>query len=45
MCSSDLTPSERHLDAHLQLASGQTPEAAPFLLERFREADPLAQVA
>lgn len=40
-----LAPSERHLDSHLQLASGQTPEAAPFLLERFREADPLAQVA
>ncbi len=37
-----LAPSERHLDAHFQLASGQTPEAAPTLHERFREDDPLA---
>lgn len=36
-----LAPSERHLDAHFQLADGQTPEAAPVLLERFREDDPL----
>jgi phenylacetic acid degradation operon negative regulatory protein len=33
--------SERHLDAHFQLASGQTPPA----LERFREDDPLAALA
>ncbi|MBS0348244.1 MAG: phenylacetic acid degradation operon negative regulatory protein PaaX [Proteobacteria bacterium] len=37
-----LTPSERHLDRHFQLADGHTPEASPTLLERFREADPLA---
>jgi len=37
-----LTPSERHLDRHFQLADGHTPEASPALLERFREADPLA---
>lgn len=37
-----LGPSERHLDAHFQLASGQTPPAAGLLSERFREEDPLA---
>ncbi len=37
-----LAPSERHLDAHFQLANGQTPEATPTLHERFREDDPLA---
>ena len=37
-----LTPSERHLDAHFQLADGQTPEATPALHKRFREDDPLA---
>lgn len=36
-----LAPSERHLDAHLQLADGRTPEASPLLLERFRDVDPL----
>ncbi|MDD3353694.1 phenylacetic acid degradation operon negative regulatory protein PaaX [Zoogloea sp.] len=38
-------PSERHLDQHFQLANGQTPEATPLLQERFRDADPLAEVA
>ena len=37
-----LAPSERHLDAHFQLASGQTPPASQLLHERFREDDPLA---
>ncbi|MBL8453456.1 MAG: phenylacetic acid degradation operon negative regulatory protein PaaX [Zoogloea sp.] len=37
-----LPASESHLDALFQLANGQTPEASPLLLERFREADPLA---
>ncbi len=37
-----LAPSERHLDAHLQLANGQTPEASRVLHERFLDADPLA---
>ncbi|GEC97040.1 MAG: hypothetical protein RLZZ220_3070 [Pseudomonadota bacterium] len=36
-----LAPSERHLDTHLQLASGQTPPATPLIHERFREDDPL----
>lgn len=38
-----LTPSERHLDACLQLADGRTPEASALLLERFRDEDPLRQ--
>lgn len=37
-----LSPSERHLDAHFQLASGQTPPASQLIYERFREDDPLA---
>jgi len=37
-----LPASESHLDSLFQLANGQTPEASPVLLERFREADPLA---
>jgi len=37
-----LAPSERHLDTHFHLANGHTPPAAAFLLERFREEDPLA---
>ena len=37
-----LPASESHLDTLFQLANGQTPEASPLLLERFREADPLA---
>lgn len=40
-----LMPSERHLDAHFQLADGRTPEASPMLLERFRDADPLLERA
>ncbi len=40
-----LPPSERHLDQHFQLADGRIPLAAPLLLERFREADPLAEPA
>lgn len=36
-----LAPSERHLDAHFQLADGHTPEASSRLLERFQGADPL----
>ena len=39
-----LAPSERHLDAHFQLASGQTPPASQLLHERFREDDPLAEL-
>jgi phenylacetic acid degradation operon negative regulatory protein len=39
-----LEPSERHLDATLRLASGDTPTATPWLLERFRHADPLVAV-
>lgn len=38
-----LAPSERHLDAHLKLASGQTPPATPLIHERFREDDPLGE--
>lgn len=38
-----VVPSERHLDAVFQLADGGTPEAAPLLFERFRDADPLQQ--
>lgn len=37
-----LTASERHLDGNFHLASESTPQAAPILFERFREADPLA---
>ncbi len=37
-----LPASEGHLDTLFQLANGQTPEASLLLLERFREADPLA---
>ena len=40
-----LAPSERHLDAHFQLADGQTPEATPALHKRFREDDPLGMPA
>ncbi len=40
-----LAPSERHLDAHFQLASGQTPPASRLIHERFREDDPLAELA
>jgi len=36
-----LPPSERHLNQHFQLASGETPTASPALYERFRTADPL----
>ena len=36
-----LAPSERHLDAHLQLADGHAPLASPRLLQRFQDADPL----
>ncbi len=34
-------PSERHLDRHVQLASGQTPAADPARAQRFADADPL----
>ena len=40
-----LTPSERHLEAHFQLADGRTPEASAQLLERFQDADPLRDTA
>ncbi len=40
-----LPASERHLDRHLRLASGDTPAASPALLERFRDVDPLAEAA
>ena len=36
-----LASSERHLDAHLQLADGHAPEASSSLLRRFQDADPL----
>ncbi len=36
-----LVQSERHLDAHFQLADGRIPEASSRLLERFQDADPL----
>ncbi|TAH45125.1 MAG: phenylacetic acid degradation operon negative regulatory protein PaaX [Betaproteobacteria bacterium] len=39
-----LAPSERHLDAHFQLADRRTPEAAALLHERFRDVDPLQQI-
>lgn len=37
-----LAPSERHLDQHLKLANGSTPETSPLLGERFQLEDPLA---
>lgn len=37
-----LAPSERHLDLHMKLASGKTPEVSPMLAERFQNEDPLA---
>jgi len=40
-----LVPSERHIDAHLRLADGRTPEASPRLLARFQDADPLRGAA
>ena len=40
-----LAPSERHLEAHFQLADGRTPEASAQLLERFQDADPLRDTA
>ena len=41
-----LAPSERHLDACFQLANGDAPKASAALLaNRFRESDPLGQVA
>ena len=39
-----LSPSERHLDTHFQLASGQTPPASQLIYARFREDDPLAEL-
>ena len=36
-----LAPSERHLDLHLQLSNGATPEVLPLLGERFQNSDPL----
>jgi phenylacetic acid degradation operon negative regulatory protein len=36
-----MTPSERHLDRHLQLASGDMPTATALLGERFERSDPL----
>lgn len=36
-----LAPSERHLDSHLQLATGEIPPASSLIHERFREDDPL----
>ncbi len=36
-----LAASERHIDAHFQLADGRTPEASSRLFERFQDADPL----
>lgn len=36
-----LLPSERHLDAHLHLANGQTPMPGPMLAQRFEALDPL----
>ncbi|MCP5231856.1 MAG: phenylacetic acid degradation operon negative regulatory protein PaaX [Zoogloeaceae bacterium] len=41
-----LVPSERHLDGCFQLADGDAPKASVSLLaNRFRESDPLGQVA
>jgi phenylacetic acid degradation operon negative regulatory protein len=40
-----LAPSERHLDAHFQLASGQPRPPRHALHERFREDDPLGMPA
>lgn len=36
-----LLPSERHLDAHLHLANGDTPSAGAVLTQRFQVMDPL----
>lgn len=36
-----LTPSERHIDLHMKLANGETPNALPMLAERFQNEDPL----
>lgn len=36
-----LGPSEQHLEAHLRLASGETPTASALLVERFMLDDPL----
>ena len=41
-----LAPSERHLDTCFQLATGDAPKASATLLaNRFRESDPLGQIA
>lgn len=40
-----LGPSERHLDATFQLASGTTPAALPWLNDRFKLADLLSSAA
>lgn len=40
-----LTPSERHIDEHLQLANGSTPESAQWLDMRFADEDPLVPPA
>ncbi len=40
-----LAPSERHLDRHLLLASGEVPAVSSMVGERFRCADPLADRA
>ncbi len=40
-----LQPSERHLDRHLLLASGEVPPASSMVSERFRSDDPLADPA
>lgn len=37
-----LVASERHLDTHLTLASGATPQARALLAERFQNQDPLS---
>lgn len=34
-----LVPSERHIELHMRLANGTTPEALPMLAERFQEID------
>ncbi|MEO0004222.1 MAG: phenylacetic acid degradation operon negative regulatory protein PaaX, partial [Pseudomonadota bacterium] len=38
-----LGPSERHLDRHLLLASGEVPPASSLVSERFQCQDPLAE--
>ena len=40
-----LQPSERHLDRHLLLASGEVPPASRMVDERFSSDDPLAEPA